>query len=234
MGSMRVEGQPVRNTPFGRVFVRNMVNGSDDGDRGLAARAASGDVAAFEDLVNKHSASVEKVAARVLGGEDARDACQEVWVRAWRSLKGYRGESAFGTWIFRIATNTCLSIRRKNTRRSAREAGDPYQVHEPTEPRGGDTDPEASALGAERRGEVRAALGRVREEHRSAMVLRHVQGLSYAEIGLALGVPDGTAKGWASRGRSAMLLALRDGRPNGRPNGRPDGHPAPRENGKGT
>jgi RNA polymerase sigma-70 factor (ECF subfamily) len=76
------------------------------------------------------------------------------------------------------------------------------------EPPGGDADPEASALSAERREEIQAALGHVRAEHRAALVLRHMEGLSYAEIAQILEVPDGTAKGWVSRGRAAMLIAL--------------------------
>jgi RNA polymerase sigma-70 factor (ECF subfamily) len=77
-----------------------------------------------------------------------------------------------------------------------------------SEPSGGDADPEAAALNAERREEIQAALVHVRAEHRAALVLRHMEGLSYAEIAEVLQVPDGTAKGWVSRGRAAMLLAL--------------------------
>ena len=78
----------------------------------------------------------------------------------------------------------------------------------PPEPTGGDADPEAAALSAQRREELLAALGHVRAEHRAALVLRHMEGLSYAEIAQILDVPDGTAKGWVSRGRAAMLVAL--------------------------
>jgi RNA polymerase sigma-70 factor (ECF subfamily) len=73
---------------------------------------------------------------------------------------------------------------------------------------GGDADPEEVALASERRNEIWAALRHVRAEHRAALVLRHVEGLSYVEIAEVLGVPDGTAKGWASRGRAALLVAL--------------------------
>jgi RNA polymerase sigma-70 factor (ECF subfamily) len=76
------------------------------------------------------------------------------------------------------------------------------------EPSGGDADPEAAALSAERREEIQAALQHVRAEHRAALVLRHMEGLSYAEIAEVLDVPDGTAKGWVSRGRAALLIAL--------------------------
>jgi RNA polymerase sigma-70 factor, ECF subfamily len=77
-----------------------------------------------------------------------------------------------------------------------------------SEPPGGDADPEATALGTEQREEIQAALGHLRAEHRAALVLRHMEGLSYTEIAQVLEVPDGTAKGWVSRGRAAMLIAL--------------------------
>ena len=71
-------------------------------------------------------------------------------------------------------------------------------------------------MSAERRQEIDAALGHVRAEHRAALVLRHMEGLSYAEIAQVLEVPDGTAKGWVSRGRAAMLVALAQERTLGR------------------
>ena len=158
-------------------------------------------------LVHEHSGLVYRVALRILGSEDAQDASQEVWIRVWRNMKNFRGESAFSTWLYRITVNTCLSVRRKESRRGEREYGGEEMPFLP-EPRGDDTDPEAAALGAEQREEIQTALGRVRAEHRAALVLRHMEGLSYAEIAQVLEVPDGTAKGWVSRGRAAMLLAL--------------------------
>jgi RNA polymerase sigma-70 factor, ECF subfamily len=146
------------------------------------------------------------VAIRILGKDDAQDASQEVWVRVWKNIRNFRGESAFTTWLYRITVNTCLSLRQKEARRDERELRDemPYLF----EPTGGDADPEAAALNAERREEIKDALQHVRAEHRAALVLRHMEGLSYAEIAEVLQVPDGTAKGWVSRGRAAMLLAL--------------------------
>ena len=98
-------------------------------------------------------------------------------------------------------------------RREDREVGSetPYL----SEPPGGDADPEAVALSSERREEIQLALGKVRAEHRAALVLRHMEGLSYAEIAAVLEVPDGTAKGWVSRGRAAMLVALTQERAQG-------------------
>jgi RNA polymerase sigma-70 factor, ECF subfamily len=176
-------------------------------DRDLAARASRGDVEAFSKLVRANSSLVYRVALRMLGDEYAQDASQEVWVRVWRNIKGFRGDSAFTTWLYRITVNTCLSVRQKEARREEREYSGDEMPYLP-EPPGGDADPEAATLSAERREEIQAALRHVRAEHRAALVLRHMEGLSYAEIAEVLEVPDGTAKGWVSRGRAAMLIAL--------------------------
>lgn len=179
------------------------MNGSD---RNLVMRASRGDVDAFTTLVRDHSTLVYRVALRVLGPEAAQDASQEVWIRVWKSIKGFRGESAFSTWLYKITMNTCLSARRREERWEAVERAD--QIPYLPEPPGGDADPEASALGSERREEMQTALLRIRAEHRAALVLRHMEGLSYGEIATILEIPDGTAKGWVSRGRAALLVAL--------------------------
>jgi RNA polymerase sigma-70 factor, ECF subfamily len=175
-------------------------------DRDLVIAASKGDVEAFAKLVRDYSSLVYRVALRLLGNDDAQDASQEVWVRVWRNIRGFRGESAFSTWLYRITVNTCLSIRQKQSRKDERELGN--EVPYLSEPPGGDADPEAVALNAERREEIQDALQHVRADHRAALVLRHMEGLSYAEIAEVLQVPDGTAKGWVSRGRAAMLVVL--------------------------
>src|SRR5215216_3488277 len=174
--------------------------------RDLVSRASEGDIGAFTKLVRDNSSLVYRVALRMLGSENAQDASQEVWVRVWRNITSFRGESAFSTWLYRITVNTCLSMRQKESRRDERELGD--EVPYLSEPSGGDADPEAAALNAERREEIQNALQHVRAEHRAALILRHMEGLSYAEIAKVLDVPDGTAKGWVSRGRAALLIAL--------------------------
>lgn len=176
----------------------------------IAIRASGGDAEAFRQLVQEYSGLVYRVALRILGVQDAQDASQEVWIRVWRNIENFRGDSAFSTWLYRITVNTCLSVRRKESRRKEREYDAEYLPFLP-EPRGGDADPEAAALSAGQREEIQAALGHVRAEHRAALVLRHMEGLSYAEIAHILDVPDGTAKGWVSRGRAAMLVALSGG-----------------------
>lgn len=176
------------------------------GDLVLISRASRGDVQAFSKLVEAHSGLVYQKALRMLGSEGAQDASQEVWVRVWANIGSFKGESAFSTWLYRITVNTCLSIQRRDSRRGEREVDE--EMTHLSEPPGGEADPEAAVLRSERREEVRVALGNVREEHRAALVLRHMEGLSYAEIAETLGIPDGTAKGWVSRGRAAMLTTL--------------------------
>lgn len=146
------------------------------------------------------------ISTRMLGREEAQDACQEVWIRVWRHLGDFRGDSSFATWLRKISVNTCLRLRKKESRREEYAFGG--GVPDLPEPSGGDADPETAALGSERREELGLHLSRVRKEHRAALVLRHVEGLSYAEIAEVLDIPSGTAKGWASRGRAAMLVAL--------------------------
>jgi RNA polymerase sigma-70 factor (ECF subfamily) len=90
-------------------------------DQKLARRAASGDASAFARLVREHSGFVHGVALRVLGARDLPDASQEVWIKVWRNMGSFRGESAFTTWLYRIATNTGLGFRRTRSRREKRQ-----------------------------------------------------------------------------------------------------------------
>jgi len=187
-----------------------MVQTGFDSSNQLARKAAAGDVSAFARLVREHSGLVYRVALRITGEDEAQDASQEVWVRVWRNLPRFRGDSAFTTWLYRITVNTCLNERRKEGNRAARTASyDSDGACPPLPaPRSPENDPETATLGAEKRAELLDALEDVRPEHRAALVLRHMEGLSYAEVADALDVPDGTAKGWVNRGRAALLVAL--------------------------
>ena len=89
-------------------------------DETLAARAAVGDEAAFEELVTRYQARVFRLARRLTGSEDdAADVLQETFLQVYRGLAGFRGESRFGTWLYRVATNAALMLRRAQSRRPA-------------------------------------------------------------------------------------------------------------------
>src|SRR5919202_1916864 len=136
-------------------------------ERALVARASRGDVEAFSELVRAHSALVRGVTLRMLGSQEAQDASQEVWVRVLANMQSFRGESTFSTWLHTVTVNTCLSFRRKESRRRTREVEE--EMEQLSEPSGSGTDPEEAALDAERRVEILVALGHVRPEHRAAM-----------------------------------------------------------------
>jgi RNA polymerase sigma-70 factor, ECF subfamily len=180
------------------------------GEQDLISRASRGDAGAFSELVRNHSSLVYRVALSMMGANEAEDASQEAWVRAWRNIGNFRGESSFRTWLYRITVNTCLSARQREARQESQKVGGEFP-HLPG-PSGGENNPEAAALSQEQREEIQDALQHVRAEHRAALVLRHMEGLSYREIAEVLDVPDGTAKGWVSRGRTALLIALDEAR----------------------
>lgn len=112
----------------------------------LIARAARGEAEAFSALVREHSTLVYRIALRMLGANEAPDASQEVWLRVWRSIENFKGESAFTTWLSKIAVNTCLSSREKEARRRDREL--PEEFPHLAAPTGGENDPESAALDA--------------------------------------------------------------------------------------
>ena len=127
--------------------------------RELAVRASGGDAGAFRHLVGEYSGLVYRVALRILGPQEAQDASQEAWIRAWRNIENFRGDSAFSTWLYRITVNTCLSARRKESRRKEREySGDELPFL--PEPTGGDADPEAAALRTPEKARTRFPTGR--------------------------------------------------------------------------
>ena len=183
----------------------------------LIHRASRGEVGAFSQLVRENSGLVYRVALRMLGEKEAQDASQEVWIRVWKSIKEFRGDSEFSTWLYRITVNTCLNARERELRRETRELREELPFL--PEPSGGEHDPEATTLGRERKDELISSLQQLRAEHRAALVLRHMEGLGYAEISEILEVPEGTVKGWVSRGRAALLVLLSGESGNGR-----DGH----------
>lgn len=176
-------------------------------DRTLVSRAANGEAAAFAELVREHSALVYRVALRMLGDGETQDACQDVWIRVWRNIDSFNGNSGFSTWLYKITMNTCLNIREKELRRERWELRDelPYL---PEADGDFENNPEATTLSRERKGELLGALQKLRTEHRAALVLRHLEELSYREISEVLEIPEGTAKVWASRGRAALLVLL--------------------------
>jgi RNA polymerase sigma-70 factor, ECF subfamily len=173
----------------------------DDPDGPLVSRAQKGDRWAFEQLVDRHQHRLFTLAARLLGSsEDAGDAVQEAFIRAWLGLPSFRGGARFSTWLHRICVNAVHDQRAKARRT------EPSPDIDPTDPRDAFAQQELSR-------ELQQALNSLEEEYRTAVVLYDVLGCSYAEIAELSGVPEGTVKSRIFRGRAqlAEILGTKEG-----------------------
>ena len=167
----------------------------------LVERTQDGDRRAFSELVRRYQAVVYRSCYRILGDrEDAKDASQEAFIRAYRRLDTFRGRGAFKSWILRIAMNVSLNVR------SRREL--PRTDIDSVESIPGTEAPEGELLRSEAAAQIHKALQLVQPNHRAAVVLRDLEGLTYKEIGESLAVPEGTVKSWVHRGRKRLKELL--------------------------
>jgi RNA polymerase sigma-70 factor, ECF subfamily len=190
------------------------VNDGVDADRELVERAARGSREAFDELVRRHQGAIVSLArALTRGSADAEDIAQEVFLRAWRGLGGFRGDSSFRTWLHRVAVNVVHSHNGRvgRLRRLLLPRSDSVDVDDPIERAPARTDLEAETL---LRDAIDRALATLPEELRMAVILRDVQGLDYREIADLLDVPIGTVESRIFRGRQRLkplLASLRGG-----------------------
>ena len=177
------------------------------GDQELLRRAASGDTKAFDVLVGRHEDKIFSLAMRMLGDRaDALDATQDAFISAYRRAHSFKGDSAVGTWLSRIAINACKDLIRKKARWDAR---DRTHITDESE---GSRDLEDDVA---RRIDLAAALDRLPDEYREAVVMHDLGGVSYEDIATAAGVPIGTVKSRISRGRKQLAKLLEHSRGQG-------------------
>ena len=164
----------------------------------LVRRASIGDETAMHALYRRYAPRVYAVVRR-LADDDALadDWAQEAWIRAFRALPRFRGESAFSTWLHRVAVNSALQGRRKRSRHDGREAELPESVP------GGRSDPTVLRISLER------SLERLPEGMRQVLVLHDVEGFTHEEIGEMLGIAPGTSKSQLFKARAKMREMLR-------------------------
>jgi RNA polymerase sigma-70 factor, ECF subfamily len=178
-----------------------------EADESLIERTLQGDLAAFEHLVERHRDIVFRVAARIVGPEDAEDVSQDAFLRAFHRLEQYRGQAAFRTWLLQIAQNTALTALSRARRRPTQTVDD-----DPPEP--ADRDPVRQPVmeleRRERQQRLERKLGTLRPEYRSLLVLRDLEGLSYSEISDVLDMPLGSVKGRLHRARDELIELLRN------------------------
>lgn len=168
-------------------------------DRALMAAHVAGDPDAFTELVRRHRDRLWAVALRTTRDrEDAADALQDALLSAFRNAAAYRGDAAVSTWLHRVVVNACLDRMRRRSARPAVALGDTDVAA-----------PRDDHAAAESRLDLRAALARLPDAQREAIVLVDVQELSVAEAAELLGVAEGTVKSRCSRGRVALARVLR-------------------------
>ena len=193
-----------------------MERSAADPDRPLVERAQRGDVRAFEMLVLKYQRRVERLIARIVRDVDlVADIAQESFLRAYRALPGFRGDSAFYTWLYRIAVNSARKslvelgrdpVQVESSLKSGEEDEEP--LRDARAPSDGAT-PETLLSGKELAVAVNAAVEALPEDFRQALLLREVDGLRYEEIAELMGCPVGTVRSRIYRAREAVALQLR-------------------------
>ena len=194
-----------------------VVSWSDVGGReaALVQRCAEGDEAACGELVAEHQRMVVQLAMNLLGDRDeALDLSQDVFLRVFRTIHRFRGQSSLRTWIYRIAVNQARNRHRFWRRRHRGDQvsldqhiathGEFLSIHQPT--------PERALAQKELATQLEQALDGLPFDQRTAIVLREVDGLSYEEIAFSLGVAVGTVKSRLTRARQALRTELREAR----------------------
>lgn len=186
-------------------------------DRALVRRAREGDQDAFRDLVERHQGRAYRLALRVLRDEEAaRDAVQEALLKAYRSLGRFEGRSSFYTWLYRLVMNQCLDMKRAD--RSGRhvdlEDDDAFDravaAADPPEVAGVAFEPAAERMRAELRDALADAMASLPEGARRILLLREVDGLSYAELAEVLEIPKGTVMSRLHYARKKVQEFLRE------------------------
>lgn len=179
-------------------------------DQNLINRCRAGETAAFGILVDRYQNRLLRTLVPLVGSvHDALDAAQDAFVLAYQKLDSFRGDSAFYSWLFRIAYNASMTARRKR-RHFPKHSLDQRQDDSGFEPVDGRAPegPAESMMSEERRQTVRTALAELNEEFRDPLVLRELEGLSYEEIADILGCPLGTIRSRIHRGRMELKAKL--------------------------
>lgn len=179
-----------------------------ENEKVLLDRCCTGDAAAFETLISSYQKKVYNIAYRMLGNiDDASEIAQEVFIKVFKSIRQFKGEAAFSTWVYKITVNMCLDELRKRKKSRAVYIDEAVRLEDgevekqiPGELPG----PEEMAEKNELRKIVENAIRRLDEKHRCVIVLRDIQGMSYEEIAQILNCPSGTIKSRINRARAAL------------------------------
>lgn len=176
-----------------------------DDDLDLVARAKAGDLEAFEALVTRHQhrlvGFIRLMMSSAPDREGAEDVAQEAFLRAYRALGQFRGQSTFRTWLYQIATNVARTHSAKG--RDRREVQEPDTAH--ARDRASDENIERRVIAHD---QLRRALAELPDDWRETLVLRDIEGLEYKEIAALLKIPIGTVESRIFRGRQRLKAVL--------------------------
>jgi RNA polymerase sigma-70 factor, ECF subfamily len=182
-------------------------------DQQLVVKAQSGDKRAFELLVIKYQRKVERLLSRIIRNQDEiEDVTQEAFIKAYRALGSFRGDSAFYTWLYRIAVNTAKNYLISQGRRAPTSTGYDAEEAENFEDATGLRDvatPDAELMSKQIGEIVTRTIEGLPDELRTAITLREIEGLSYEEIAEIMDCPIGTVRSRIFRAREAVAVQLR-------------------------
>ena len=182
-------------------------------DQQLVVRAQAGDKRAFELLVIKYQRKVERLLSRIIRNQDEiQDVAQESFIKAYRALANFRGDSAFYTWLYRISVNTAKNYLVSQGRRAPTSTGYDAEEAESFEDAVGLRDnatPDALLMSKQIAEIVNSTIDKLPEELRTAITLREIEGLSYEEIAQIMDCPIGTVRSRIFRAREAVAEQLR-------------------------
>ncbi len=200
--------------PMGRTMTEPLarVGYSDAPDADLVRHAVRGEPAAFEAIMRRHNRALFRTARAILRDDaEAEDALQEAYLRAHRTLSGYRGEARLSTWLARIVANEALARLRKQARRAVIVPLDPRRIaedlHESTEGTM-DREPETSARRAEMRKLLEERIDALPGAYRAVFMLRAVEEYSVEETAAILQIPEATVRSRFFRARSLLREGL--------------------------
>ena len=176
-------------------------------DHQLVVRVQQGDKKAFDLLVMKYQVRVSKLVSRFLRNQsDVPDVVQEAFIKAYRALPNFRGDSAFYTWLYRIAINTAKNHLVAQSRKSPANSIDAQEAEDygASEWLNEYASPEREALAAELESTIHRAMGELPPDLREAITLREIEGLSYEDIAAVMDCPIGTVRSRIFRAREAI------------------------------
>ncbi len=183
-------------------------------DEMLIEQIKNGDLDAFEQLVARYETRVYTIAYRYMGNySDASDLAQEAFIRVYRSIGTFRGDSSFLTWLYRVVTNVCKDELRRRAKEKTVSIDEMMEKGTVPGVLSGPKPPEEAVLRKEWQEEVQQVLNSLSEEHRTVVVMRDVQGYTYEEIAFFLECSLGTVKSRLNRARGLLkdrLLSRKD------------------------